>query len=402
MDLNIKSSILSFQNELNAREEIFKNSKVVNNLDSNNITSINNIISKYTKIPPKDINYEVITSINNNDLEKLLLLVGLNDTEVKHYLKDFNANLYLYNNLSDIKELSKIKKYFESISALITNYINDYEEIRLSQKKMREDKIKLYDKYLDLTKKDHLDIVFNDFDELSDLLSKLSIPISDRINIINYFNNMNLNIKPYGIESININNKINKLSKIYLTDNKVNKIIKEYLKDNDIDIDLIPSISRKISDKYNIDYNKVINILSLYIIINLYNLYNKYVLDDSIDLEDNVLEMIKQVFSYIDDDSMRIINKAKDILVSDQELYNDELNKGNDIMKYVDIPLSDLENNGISKSNAIKLKELPLTKTISDTLDKIDMLDRHSDDYNKSCKLLNSLIGAYNEMEKSN
>ncbi len=52
----------------------------------------------------------------------------------------------------------------------------------------------------------------------------------------------------------------------------------------------------------------------------------------------------------------------------------------------------------ISHEKAVALKSLPVVKTISETLDKMSLLDKSSKAYNSYCKLLNNLEDAYQDI----
>ena len=344
--------IQKFIDELTSRVDLLNS--MDDNLDSSKVNQVEGIINKYDEIDSSKFNKE--------DLDTIISIVNTEST-------------------TD----------FELINQAIKQYIDDYYTAKDTHEVSSESSINKYSKYIDiLNGKSNL---FIDFDELDEIMSEVGITIPERWQIISYINDMNINNNQDKIAILNLNGKLNTYNKLYLDNESLSDYIKDSIKDLNIDIDMIPSLSKKLAGN-SYDEDKVRNALTTIILNELYKDLKHTTDKDAIN---NLQHMVSDALNYIDNYEDKIINPIKDIIVDYEDLLNEEINKGNDLKTYVDISIDDLEKLVGDRDKAINLKRLPLIKSMKDTIKSIDECDKSSDDLIDYLNLLNDLNKLYTE-----
>src|SRR5574344_353754 len=391
-------SVANFIKELNIRLDLFNNSMIINNLDSSKADNVNEILNKYIHKSPEEMNVQDICAMKYDDINDILSLIGLSKEERNYLLLDFNPAIYSIKTNKDDSRICELNKYFDNLRKIIDNYINEFKVISESQKDLKKEKIELYHKYIDLLSCDSFNKPFSDFEELNKLMSSIALSSEDRWNILKYIDECNIKTNKFGVNNINVINHIAYNNGQYLNNKELVDLVKNETKDMDVDIDLIPSISKSIAQRSGYKSRDVVNVLGSLVCNTLYDEYLKDVKDNDEEKINNVISMIKETLKYIDDKYATTVEKAKEIVINSNDIYKDEIKKGNDVMKYMDISIQDIELDNISHEKAVALKSLPVVKTISETLDKMSLLDKSSKAYNSYCKLLNNLEDAYQDI----
>ena len=345
--------IKTFLDELNDRVNLI--TSMDDKLDSSKVDQLKSIIDKYGVLDSSKFNKE--------DLEYVLSIVNTEST-------------------TDNK----------LIDEAINQFIDDFNTAKETHISTAESSVNKYSKYIDILNGNDREL-FIDFDELNEIMSELGTPIPDKWKIISYINECNINNNKDMITLLNLNSKLNTYNKLYLDNKDLNNYIEESIKDLNIDIDMIPSLSKKIANN-TYDENKVKNAMSTIILNKLYNELSESTDDKQ---KDNLQEMINDTLNYIDDYEDKIVNPIKDIIINYEDLLNEEINKGNDINTYLDISVDDLEKLVGDRDKALALKKLPLIKSMKDTINSIDECDKSSDDLINYLNLLNDLNKLYTE-----
>ncbi|MBR6073573.1 MAG: hypothetical protein IKP76_04560 [Bacilli bacterium] len=345
--------IKTFLDELNDRVNLI--TSMDDKLDSSKVDQLKSIIDKYGVLDSSKFNKE--------DLEYVLSIVNTEST-------------------TDNK----------LIDEAINQFIDDFNTAKKTHITTTESSVNKYRKYIDILNGNDREL-FIDFDELNEIMSELGTPIPDKWKIISYINECNINNNKDMITLLNLNSKLNTYNKLYLDNKDLNNYIEESIKDLNIDIDMIPSLSKKIANN-TYDENKVKNAMSTIILNKLYNELSESTDDKQ---KDNLQEMINDTLNYIDDYEDKIVNPIKDIIINYEDLLNEEINKGNDINTYLDISVDDLEKLVGDRDKALALKKLPLIKSMKDTINSIDECDKSSDDLINYLNLLNDLNKLYTE-----
>ena len=264
---------------------------------------------------------------------------------------------------------------------------------------IRDSEISIYNKYIELLSKEKFDELFDDFEELEELMEDLGIPYSDRYKILEHIDSTNFNTKSYGVSVINLNSKLVLYNNIYLNNKALVEEIDNRLANVNIDLDMIPNIAKKLSNENN--YEEVHNIVVTLILNELFKR-----LIESIDKDDmkNVHELeltINDTLKHAENFDESIINPTQNIILNYEDLLNEEINKGNDINTYMNISLDDLEKTYNSHEKAMSLKILPLVKSMKETLENMKEADKTSEEYIEYMKLLMNLNEAYREIKES-
>ena len=173
----------------------------------------------------------------------------------------------------------------------------------------------------------------------------------------------------------------------------LNKTILKNIKDISIDIDMIPSLAKKITTG-KMDITKVQNALATIILNELYQQLLETKDEDSIK---NLQEMVELTMQYIDSYEDKIIKPAEEVIVLYEDLLNEQLEQGKDINEYVDVAIEDIDED---RTKAINLKALPIIKSIKETLNNLYKCDKASDEYIEYLNLLTSLNNAYKEVKE--
>ena len=107
----------------------------------------------------------------------------------------------------------------------------------------------------------------------------------------------------------------------------------------------------------------------------------------------------KLINKVLENKSVKRYKELEAFIENNEEFYNSyKENNKDDLTKFIDLSISEIESDEISHDMAVDLKTLPIIKTISETLDKIDRLFDESDDYELCCEILAELITAYKNL----
>ena len=340
--------VQDFIDSLNSRIDLLNSMEV--KLDSSKVDQVESIIDKYQVLDSSRFNKE--------DLEYVLYLADIPESD-------------------NYKEIDKE----------IQDFIDRFNNARNTHLNESESSTNKYNKYIDLLTSDKEGFLFIDYDDLDEVMSEVGLAIPDKWKIISYINNKNINNNKNKINILNLNSKELTFNKLYLDNQDLNTYINDNIKDINIDIDMIPSLSKKL---VNNSYDEVTikNAMGTIILNELYKELNEIEDEEQID---NLNEMVKDTLNYIDNYEDKIVNPLKDIVVEYEDLLNEEINKGNDINTYVDISVDDLEKLVGDHDKALALKKLPIIKSIKDTINNIDECDKSSDDFIKYLNLLKDL-----------
>ena len=324
-------------------------------LDSSKVDQINEIVSKYDELNS--------SLFSEEDLNIILNIIGITKTDDYEYLTN------------------EIKDYIDECTTVKETHINNNKET-----------INKYNKYIDLFTNGTTEL-FDDFDELDEVMAEVGLFIADKWQLISYLDNLNIINNKNKIALLNLNIKLNTYNKLYLSNKELNTYIDDYIKELNIDIDMIPSISKKLANN-TFSEDTIRNTLSTIILNELYKDLNKA--EDEAQIT-NLQKMVNNALLYIDNYEEKIIDPIKDIIIDYEELLNEEINKGNDINTYIDISLEDIEKLVGDHDKAINLKRLPLVKSMKDTLQSIDECDKSSDELINYLNLLGDLNKLYTE-----
>ncbi|MCH5166860.1 MAG: hypothetical protein J1F35_03115 [Erysipelotrichales bacterium] len=382
MDPELKSSIKSFLKELKTRIELLSSNKVTENVDNANIDEIKKILSKYDIASDKKIKLSDIKKMDIEDLRTLLSLIGQKDDSIN----------YLF---------SKFEEHLEKIRDLINNYISDFTNIEKNQTEAINEKIALYQKYIELFEKDELEEPFRDINEISKVIAEIGLPNEDKWRILKYIAiSNNKTIK--GIDpklSVRVSECMAAISP-YLKQEEISNIITSKLSKLEIDIDIIPTIAAELSSETGINETIIINIIAS---LTANSLSEKLAKTEE---PTEQVELIHQIYSVLDfvtklDDP--IVLEAKEIRNTTIDFYNNSLINGiteDKIKEYLEKTVSELtESDGISREYAIELKEIAVLKPIYETLDTLELIDNESDVYKKAITVLKKLVDQYKLLE---
>lgn len=344
--------IKSFIDELNTRINLI--TSMDDMLDSSKVDQLKSIIDTYDGIDSSKFSKE--------DLDTVLSIVNSEST-------------------SD----------YDLINEAIKQYIDDYNTTKSTHEENTQNSVSLYKKYIDILEGNSKETI--DYDEVSEIMSELGLSIPDKWKVLLYMDKMNCDNNIDIITLLNLRSKLNTYNRLYLTNKELSNYIEDYIKDINIDIGMIPSITKKLTnDTY--DEDKIKNALCTIILNELYKELSELTEDDQ---KENISKMINETLEYIDNYEDKIINPIKDIIINYDELLNEELNKGNDINTYLDISVDDIEKLVGDHEKAVNLKRLPLIKSMKDTIKSIDECDKSSEDLVNYLNLLTDLNKLYVE-----
>ncbi len=406
MDPKIAESVSRFVEELKKRIELLTSTTTRANLNEDSYNAILDIINSYIHTAPSRLTVDELIKIKIDDMEKILDLIGLKDEKNKILLV-YNSNVYSIQNTSLQTRIVELSKYFEDIIKMILDYVTDYEEIHNNQEELQSTKVSEYRHLIDVLTRENFSKLFEEeeIDKLLKLMTNFAIPVSDRQHIMQYIAMQNLKVPVldndiFDEDYVNLLHHVTSVVDKHLIANSEEKdIIKKELENMDIDIDLIPSIAKEIAEKHGLKYNLTKNIISALILNSLFNSYTRAIeADESEEFIESFKSKINDVLNIELVEDNRIIEEARAILADKQEFYVNSVEMDDDVNQYVGLLISEIEDMGYDYETAVDYKTLPLIKSMSETLDKIDKLDSENPDYNLCIDMLNQLLEAYNKL----
>lgn len=383
MTSNVKSSIKTFLTELRTRIQLLSSNKVTENIDNAHIDEINIILSKYGIASKDEIKLDSIRKISLDDIKELLVLIGQKEDSVEYLL-------------------SKIDEHYEKICSLINKYISDFISIEKNQTDMINEKIKLYQKYIELFEKEELSEPFEEINEISKIFTEIGLADEDKWKILEYIAEINHEtVKSFNPKlSIKVTEYLAD-TEVYLQDKKLSDALEETLTMANIDIDSIPEIAENLSKKTGYDKEIIINIVSALIASEILKQLSR---TNDQEEQEELIELTNIVLSYIVKLHDKAVYDARNIRSKTMEYYINTITNGiteEMIKKYLETPISlIIEDENINREQAIELKELSVLKPIYETLDTIESLDMTSEEYKKAVIILKKLLEQYDMFEE--
>ncbi|MDE5631105.1 MAG: hypothetical protein K2I70_05840, partial [Bacilli bacterium] len=264
-----------------------------------------------------------------------------------------------------------------------------------------------YRNLIDLLTRENFSRLFEEeeIDKLLKLMTNLAIPVSDRQHILQYIAMQNLKVPVldndiFDEDYVNLLHHVTSVVDKHLIANSEEKeIIKKELENMDIDTDLIPSIAKEIAELHGLKYNLTKNIITALILNSLFNSYTRAIeADEGEEFIDSFKSKIEDVLKIELIEDNRMIEEARAILAEKQEFYKNSIELEEDVNQYVDLLISEIEDMGYDYETAIDYKTLPLIKSMSETLDKLDKLERDNPDYNIGIDMLSQLLESYHKL----
>lgn len=286
--------------------------------------------------------------------------------------------------------------YYDMIKDHLLSYIVEYRNIDNNQSHMINDKIALYEKYIKLCKKKTFDEPFTEINELSKVMTEIGFPDEDKWRILEYIaikNNETIKEKDIDLSTF-VNNSVANIME-YIDNPEKFTIIKKALEPMTIDIDLIPTISDSLHKAIDLDIRITTNIVATIVASSMLKDFEKIDIPEE---EDKMREMLLEVLGFIEPIHDEVVYQAREIKNKTEEFYMNSKINGIDeeqMKKFVDVPLTLLEEETESREAAIDLKELPLIESLIQTLDTLDEAEMNSEEYNKCCSVLNKIIEQY-------
>lgn len=351
MAIPVSKSIKTFLEELKNRIELLSGSKVTENIDNCKINEINSILSHYDISDEREMNSHDLMMLPKNEIKKLLTYVGQTPDSIDYMM-------------------NRLDEYYESIANIINKYITDFISIGTSQAQMFNEKINLYQKYINLFEQQIFKEPFNEINELSRVMAEVGLPDEDKWKILAYIaeqNNATIEDTDINLGS-QINEEMDKIE-YYLRDEEVNKILKARLETEEVDIDTIPTIASSLKEATGLPLEVLINIISVLISSNL---FHQFEISGNKEDKQELKELINSVLSHLTEVKNPAVYEAEKIKGEKFEFYYNSINNGIDetmIKEYMDKPLSEIEGVDISREYAIDLKELSVLKAIFETLE---------------------------------
>ena len=114
--------------------------------------------------------------------------------------------------------------------------------------------------------------------------------------------------------------------------------------------------------------------------------------------DESLIELLESVLNQQVNEADFVIETSKEVLSRSQKLYE---NRNEDVMRYIDMTIADIELEGYTHDEAVEYKSLPVLKTMAETIDKIETLEPTKPDYELCVGILSELNDAYfNIIEK--
>ncbi len=407
MSSEILDSVNRLKDELLKRIQLLTDGATSANLDEDAYNELVGIITARTHMSSSRLTSEDITNFRLADIERILEIIKVDDDTKKNIINSFNPNVYSVKNSKNQTRVLDIMKFFEEIRRIIVDYLEQYQMINTNQQNLQGTKVAEYRYYINLFSKENFDHLFteDDIQKLLKLMSNFAIPVSDRQRILQYIALQNLNVPAIkdpnmDEEYINLVSKINALYERYLEGyDKEKEIIELELESDSIDIDLIPSMASDIAKKRKLDEHLVYGILIAMVSGNLLGAYEQ-ALENKMgkDVLDTYKKRMLDVLELEDNNEFGDVSKARKIIESTSEFYAKEKANKEDFDQYLDMLITEIESTGVDMDTAIDLKTLPIIKSISETLDKIDNTEPDGDEYQECLGVLHELIDAYEKL----
>ena len=395
MSSEILDSVNRLKDELLKRIQLLTDGATSANLDEDAYNELVGIITARTHMSSSRLTSEDITNFRLADIERILEIIKVDDDTKKNIINSFNPNVYSVKNSKNQTRVLDIMKFFEEIRRIIVDYLEQYQMINTNQQNLQGTKVAEYRYYINLFSKENFDHLFteDDIQKLLKLMSNFAIPVSDRQHILQYIALQNLNvpaIKDPNMDEEYINSQIK---------NKEKEIIELELESDSIDIDLIPSMASDIAKKRKLDEHLVYGILIAMVSGNLLGAYEQ-ALENKMgkDVLDTYKKRMLDVLELEDTNEFGDVSKARKIIESTSEFYAKEKANKEDFDQYLDMLITEIESTGVDMDTAIDLKTLPIIKSISETLDKIDNTEPDGDEYQECLGVLHELIDAYEKL----
>lgn len=397
-----RKSINNFVKELKMRISLLTSASTRANLDEDSYNKVNEIIYSYTKNTPSKLRTIDLFGFSKNDVVKILKTIGLDQQGIKRIADSFDQYLSVINNGLNGNKMKEAESFFESIRKMIDDYLTDYQNIKNSQNDMQSKKVKEYTRYINIFETESFDELFDEIDDLVKLMSSIALDGEDRWRILEYIASKNIDIEKSDIFDINLAKKVSTYIDRYLLKNPEEvEIVKNSLAQTELDVDLIPSITKVIAKEYELSENVVKNILCAIVLNSLYEKYRDAIKNDEPDdFIDYLKSMIDIVLSYDVMDDNKIVERARQIITETSSLFSGAIASDEESLKeYIDSSISELIENGLSRDEAIDRKLMPIIKTISNSLEKLESLELDSEDYELCCGIISDLIDEYDKID---
>lgn len=401
MSKNINKSVENFIKELQLRINLLNSNSTRANLNEKNYKKLNQLVKTYINRSPFSLTTTDIVEFKAKDIKEILSIIGLDDDSIKNIIDNFDKNVIDFKNTYSQTKLVSATNYFEEIRKMIENYLMDYRQINDAQNDTFEKKTEEYQKYIEIFESEDYDSLFEDFDSLFKLMNNLAISSEDKWQILKFIADKNLAYEKEEIVDINLAKKVYDIvSKYLLVENNLVTIVKKELSKDDMDIDLIPHIASEIAKGKSLNTQTVKNCICALVANSLFDYYKRAIdSDEDKEVVSSIRLMIEDVLKFYVKEENEVIKEARLIVENNEEFYNSyKENNKDDLTKFIDLSISEIESDEISHDMAVDLKTLPIIKTISETLDKIDRLFDESDDYELCCEILAELITAYKNL----
>lgn len=398
MDKLVQTSVDNFIKELQMRIRIMQSPSELTNLDQATYEQVNKLISEAIGRPSNTLKTNDFLIIEYPTVEQILTKIGVREDVLKRIKQEYQNNIYLFKTSLNKTRLIEVTKFFEELKKMIENYLNDYQNLNINQADMRSNKVNEYTQYIHLLEQGEFLEPFDTLDELLKLMNNLAIAIEDKWRILTYIANQNISYGQKEFSNINLARKIYVINDRFIDpDEDIASVIKKKLElVDDIDIDLIPKLSRIIAQDENLELERTQNIICALLLNSLFESYKKEAAENTEALS-IIEENMQSILEYCKFEESTVVKEARIIVMSTQEFFL--RNNSEKINQYVDLSINEIMNShNVSRDTAIDLKTLPVLKSISETLDKIDRLSEQSEDYELCCGVLDELVNAYNHL----
>lgn len=390
----INTSVTNLIKELETRIEMFSSIEVKGNLDTKSFNEITSIIAKYTDVAPQDIKKEDIIDFKISDIDELLHVMDITPTEINRVLVNFKRHAASMHG----EKTKEAEDFFEDLKNKIVDYISNFISIDNAQNTFQNTKVQEYKRYIELFKSETIEEPFEDFEGLTKLMTSLALSNEDKWTILAYIANLNLSVAKGMTEEFNYASLIENMKESYYEENEeLVKIIENKLSKETIDIELLPTYAQTIANETESNRMLVQNII---VAILASDIYSRYQTSTDEEEKSSLKELLDNTLNQQVNESCFVIETTKEILSKNKSLYE---NMHGDVMIYVDMTISEIVEEGYTREAAIDLKSLPILKTMTETIDKIETLETSDPDYQVCVGILQELNEAYESvMSKMN
>ena len=386
----LNNSVTNFIKELETRINMLTSVEVKANLDTKSFEEITSIIKKYTERAPQELEITDLISFKISDIDEMLHIIGVSPTEINRVLINFNRLTKEYKENETIES----KEFFEELNKTIVEYISSYLDNDKAQNNMQSAKVKEYNEYIELLKKDSLTEPFENMEGLTKLMTSLAMSDDDQWNILLRIAELNLTVAGEKVEEYNYASLIDSLQNLYIEENpELVTIVENYLTSlkGEVDVEEIPVFAEEIAKQTGKNKMLVQNIIVTIIANNLYANYQNN-LDSNPEESENLKELLNIALAHQVNKSHITIETSKEFVkrnINHFENVDEEMLTEDD----VDVEKIGLEGDKYEQSRT--LRTLKIIKTMSDTLDTIETLDESDELYKECVSLLEELNDAY-------